>query len=493
MVSVILSFLTVRLAASGPARQMGKLRPIEAVKESWSNPSLKKSAKHPILKKCFGFLGNISANSMTANKRLFRTCTVTLSLCMLLMFSFLAVFSVSDINNTKAEQDSHFNVNLTMESGQKIESALMEELKQLPHIEEQATYTMANCAIWVSESELSEEFLSSGGFGTKAAGEYVAKRDGRYRIPCVLIGLEQDAYEDYLMQSGVPYSEQGAALIVNSVVKNPDSRGYEAKKDMVPYLKLKEGQSLEVTEKFLDSIQGDYRFDVTVSSALSEMPEIGRNMAFYTLPILVPMERYYEIIQNFGEDRAVYNYRTYMNLLVEDGLDAEVQAQAEHICGTYLGTSDFYTSSKTQRALDRERLTDATMLIVYSLTALFGIIGISSAAVAILNSLYQRRKEFAMLRSVGLDRKGLDRLLHIEGFFLGGKPLVIGLPILFLIAAVLMWMQDVTFMEFIQVFPLLGLAAYIVLVLVVISGIYRAASRRIRRDIIVEVLKDENV
>ena len=181
------------------------------------------------------------------------------------------------------------------------------------------------------------------------------------------------------------------------------------------------------------------------------------------------------------------------DLLVEDGLDAEVQAQAEQICGTYLGTSDFYTSSKTQRALDRERLTDATMLIVYSLTALFGIIGISSAAVAILNSLYQRRKEFAMLRSVGLDRKGLDRLLHIEGFFLGGKPLVIGLPILFLIAAVLMWMQDVTFMEFIQVFPLLGLAAYIVLVLMVISGIYRAASRRIRRDIIVEVLKDENV
>lgn len=176
---------------------------------------------------------------MAANKRLFRTCTVTLSLCMLLMFSFLAVFSVSDINNTKAEQDSHFNVNITMESGQKIEPALMEELKQLPHIEEQATYTMANCALWVSENELSEEFLSAGGFGTKAAGEYVAKRDGRYRIPCVLIGLEQNAYEDYLMQSGVPYSDPGAALIVNSVVKNPDSRGYEAKKDTIPYLNLK--------------------------------------------------------------------------------------------------------------------------------------------------------------------------------------------------------------------------------------------------------------
>ena len=56
-----------------------------------------------------------------------------------------------------------------------------------------------------------------------------------------------------------------------------------------------------------------------------------------------------------------------------------------------------------------------------------------------------------------------------------------------------MWMQDVTFMEFIQVFPLLGLAAYIVLVLMVISGIYRAASRRIRRDIIVSVSQNSSV
>ena len=63
------------------------------------------------------------------------------------------------------------------------------------------------------------------------------------------------------------------------------------------------------------------------------MPEIGRNMAFYTLPILVPMDQYYEIIRNFGEDRAVYNYRTYMNLLVEDGLDAEVQAHLRYLSG----------------------------------------------------------------------------------------------------------------------------------------------------------------
>ena len=57
----------------------------------------------------------------------------------------------------------------------------MEELKQLPHIEEQATYTMANCALWVSESELSEEFLSSGGFDTKSGWRVCSK--ARWLLP----------------------------------------------------------------------------------------------------------------------------------------------------------------------------------------------------------------------------------------------------------------------------------------------------------------------
>ena len=133
------------------------------------------------------------------------------------------------------------------------------------------------------------------------------------------------------------------------------------------------------------------------------------------------------------------------------------------------------------------------MLVVYSLTALFGIVGISSATSAILNSLYQRRKDFAMLRSVGLDKKGLHRLLSIEGFLLASKPILFGLPVLLFIIGAVLWMQDVTFGEFLGVFSLWGLLAFIVLTLLLISGIYAFASRQIRKDIVVEVLKDETV
>lgn len=409
------------------------------------------------------------------------------------MFSFLAVFSVSDVNNTKAEHNNPFDINITLESGQRIEPALVQKLKDLPDVKAQTTYTMAMCASWLSEKELSKEFLSYGGFNTKAAGEYVVKRDGKYRIPCTLIGLEEDTYNAYLKNMGISAHESGSAVIVNSVVKNPEARGYEAKKEQVSYLDVKEGQKLQLTEKFLDSVQGNYSFDLQISSVLTEMPDIGLNVAFYTLPIIVPMDEYYEIINNFGKDRAVYNYRTYMNLRTEQGRDLAVQNQADQLCGQYLSKNDFFTSSKTQRAVDRDKLTNATMLIVYSLTALFGIVSITSAVAAILNSLYQRKKEFAMLRSVGLDKKELCHLLYTEGFLLVSKPLLIGILILILVSTILIWMQDITVIEFLNVFPFWGLVVYIILTFAIIRGIYMVASRKIRRDIIVEVLKDETV
>lgn len=54
-------------------------------------------------------------------------------------------------------------------------------------------------------------------------------------------------------------------------------------------------------------------------------------------------------------------------------------------------------------------------------------------------------------------------------------------------------MQDITVIEFLNVFPFWGLIVYIILTFAIIRGIYTVASRKIRQDIIVEVLKDETI
>ena len=498
LMAAVLSFATVLLAAHGPAKQVAKILPIEAVRgEQYNIPvcrrngTPKKAENHPFLTRHFGFLGEIAANSVGAGKKLYHTCMVTLSLCMLLAFGFLAVFTASDISNTKAENLNHFQVNITLGTGERIEDALLAELKAVPGVQESSVYAMASCAAWLSGNDQSEEFLGEGGFDS--ADGFIVQRDGRYRVPCVLVGLETEAYNDCLREAGVETSLESSAIVVNSVVKNPGARDYEAMQEKIPYLNLEQGRQLELTEKYSDDLQGDYEFMVDVAAVLPSMPDIGFTTPLYALPVIVPMEEYYAIIGNFCDEMDVYNYRNYVNYVVPSGMDEEIQGEAERICSARLGSSDFMTSSKMERMRNRGRMTRATMFIVCSLAALFGVVGISSVLSAILNSLGQRRKEFAMLRSVGVDEKGIRKLLGMEGFLLSIRPILIGLPLLVIVCVAQCYMMGVSVMEFLYVFPVWALVLYIILVLLVINGIYTLASKKIRDDVIVGAIKDDTV
>ena len=491
LMAAVLSFAMVLLAAHGPAKQMSKVLPIEAVRGEQYSISVKKAKSHPVLAKHFGFLGEIAVNSVNAGRKLYHTCMVTLSLCMLLAFGFLAAFTVSDISNAQAENRNYFDVNITLRTGERIDGALLAELKAMQGVQGISVYARANCAVWLSGSDQSAEFLQAGGFD--AADGYIVERDGRYRVPCVLVGMEQDAYESVLREAGAEALSESYAIIVNSVAKNPGARDYAAMQETVPYLNFRQGQRVELTEKYSDDTQGDYEFTVDVAAVIPSMPEIGLEPSFYTLPVIVPMEDYYSIIGNFSDEMEVYNYRNYVNYAVPDGMDEEIQGEAERICGAYLGSSDYMTSSKTERMRNRGRMTGATMFIVCSLAALFGVVGISSVLSAILNSLGQRRKEFAMFRSVGVDEKGIRRLLGMEGFLLSVRPILIGLPLLTIVCAAQCYMMGVSVMEFLYAFPMWVLMVYIVLVLLVINGIYMLASKKIRDDVIVEAIKDDTV
>ena len=312
-------------------------------------------------------------------------------------------------------------------------------------------------------------------------------------MPCVLVGMEQDAYESVLREEDMEVFSESSAIIVNSVAKNPGARDYEAMQETVLYLNFQQGQRVELTEKYSDDVQGDYEFTVDVATVIPSMPEIGLDPSFYTIPVIVPMEEYYSIIGNFSDEMEIYNYRNYVNYVVPDGMDEEIQGEAERICSAYLGSSDFMTSSKTERMRNRGRMTGATMFVVCSLAALFGVVGISSVLSAILNSLGQRRKEFAMLRSVGVDEKGIRRLLGMEGFLLSVRPILIGLPLFIIVCAAQCYMMGVSVVEFLCAFPVWALLMYIVLVLLVINGIYMLASKKIRDDVIVEAIKDDTV
>ena len=71
----------------------------------------------------------------------------------------------------------------------------------------------------------------------------------------------------------------------------------------------------------------------------------------------------------------------------------------------------------------------ALKILVYGFISLVTLIGITSVFNTINTSIALRRKEFAVLRSIGLTPNGFNKTLCFESLFFGLKALFYGIPV----------------------------------------------------------------
>ena len=72
-------------------------------------------------------------------------------------------------------------------------------------------------------------------------------------------------------------------------------------------------------------------------------------------------------------------------------------------------------------------------VFAYGFIALISLIAVANVFNTISNGVLLRRKEFAVLSSVGMTPKGLRRMLHYECVLYGCKALLYGLPVSLLV------------------------------------------------------------
>ena len=146
---------------------------------------------------------------------------------------------------------------------------------------------------------------------------------------------------------------------------------------------------------------------------------------------------------------------------------------------------------------DRDRQNNRMFILVinvfsYGFILLIGVISIANVFNTISTNIILRRKEFAMLRSVGMSEKGFQRMLNYECLIYGGRSLAIGLPISFIFSFFIHYVinQMVQVDYFIPYVSVL-LAIAMVFVVVFITMLY--TTRKIRRNNVIEELRIENI
>lgn len=135
-----------------------------------------------------------------------------------------------------------------------------------------------------------------------------------------------------------------------------------------------------------------------------------------------------------------------------------------------------------------------TILIInvlsYGFIALISLIAVANVFNTISTNVGLRRREFAMLRSVGLTQKGFSRMMCYECLMYGTKSLAWGLPVSFL---VVLWIFNVIRSGWMStlLMPWHAVVIAVLSVFIVVFATMMYAMRRIRRENLIDALKTE--
>lgn len=159
-----------------------------------------------------------------------------------------------------------------------------------------------------------------------------------------------------------------------------------------------------------------------------------------------------------------------------------------------LGQSDFdWTVSDFSEGL-RQTKQFATVIsvFIYGFVVLITLISVAGAFNTISTSVAIRRREFAMLRSVGMEPRAFRRMIRYENLLYGLKSLLYGLP-LGMVVMVLMHRALRRNFEMPLSFPWLPIVGVVLAVFLIVGLTMRYAAGKLGRETIVEVLRDETV
>ena len=124
---------------------------------------------------------------------------------------------------------------------------------------------------------------------------------------------------------------------------------------------------------------------------------------------------------------------------------------------------------------------------------MISLIGLANVFNTISTNIRIRRRELAMLRSVGMSERGFNRMMNFECFFYGLRTLLFGVPI----AGILSWLiyKGMVLSEqlegFAYHFPWKSMTASILGVFCIVFITMLYATSKIRKENIIDALRDE--
>ncbi len=130
-------------------------------------------------------------------------------------------------------------------------------------------------------------------------------------------------------------------------------------------------------------------------------------------------------------------------------------------------------------------------IFLYGFIAIVSLIGITNIFNTVTTGMELRGKEFAMLQSIGMTKKEFDKMIRLESVFYGSKALIIGVVSGTILSYVIYISAGESQLKY--TLPLLAIVMSVIVVIILLLGIMKYSIAQIRKQNIIETIRNENI
>lgn len=481
IIPVIFMIVVIGVSAFIPSRKASKVSPIEAIRQNDDIKINKKKIKtSKFVNKLFGIEGEIALKNIKRNKKKYRVTIVSLFISIVLFISFSSYmnYTLNTASSVMGEVPYDYQISYFSTTAGNNGEALdkINEIVKSSDVKEYVSYSVSNLSI-IGNYTYSDEYLdfyksAYGDDGIKALNnlkyQYISiyiLDDNSYNKYKNLIGLDKDSVILLNKFKGVSYGNNKRVNYNIPVINNGNINikicnfDDEENTDTTKYCN-KNIDNIFVTNKSFDLIEEfSYMSDFKIVVNKKLYDSISDSSTHYTQFNIISDNT--NNIDKLTKDLDKYSNVNYTNI-------KESMKQANN-------------------------LILVVKILMYGFISLVTLIGVTSVFNTISTSMALRKREFAVLRSIGLTNRGFNKILFFESLFFGMKSLIFAIPVSIGITVLIHYaLADMVSISTI-IIPWKYIIISIVSVFVIVLLTMMYSTSKIKKHNIIEQIREENI
>lgn len=407
ILSIVLGSATIFLSVIKTARKTSKISPIVAIRNNNEIKVKRSKLKTPkIIGKVFGIGGEIAYKNLKRSKKKYRTTVISIVVSVSV---FIALSSFIGYGFKIAGQyytDYAYDLRLYIKNDSSKSKEIYEEIKKMDSVETSSFMRTSYLKINAQDYMSKESFFRR--YGTNNANEIDAKN---LELSIDLKALGKESYEKYLKEFNIDELAKNTGILLD------DNVTYDSKTE-----KYVHENTYDLKNKvFKGNIEKDDKqnpLEIEILKRADKRP-MGLENLYNDAGFIIISD---ELMDEIGEKTAP---EIFIKSTDPDTLETDIKT----ILAKYPEVTEYYITNIAKEADAQRSMIILVSIFLYGFIIVISLIGVTNIFNTLTTNMNLRRKEFAMLKSIGMTKNEFNKMIRLESLMYGTKALLIGIPL----------------------------------------------------------------